>query len=256
MFLSVRSDDPVIGPLESTGGRVRAPRIYEGRELAGLLVVGLLSIVGAAVAVTAGGAPAKLSDSGAEGHDLGSATSHDQQAAYAPLRAAEPAVEGEATLDGRSSVSEVHTVGQEAPTSSKSYEEQLAHPPAPVGNAVSLPDFSGEPSPVPSQPPVSPVLLRPVDRTALQNLTVSLLAVDHSRPKQRGPPTTSAVLAQSPRQRQLGRTASVQKRGMSGHNRGGSVSRELRAVGRLSSGTSGPVPQRRDGQTRASERGS
>ena len=37
MFLSVRSDDLVVGPLESTGGRVRASRIYRGRKLVGLL---------------------------------------------------------------------------------------------------------------------------------------------------------------------------------------------------------------------------
>src|SRR5215211_6732276 len=184
MFLSVRSDDPVIGPLESTGGRVRASRIYKSRKLAGLLLVGLLSIVGAAV--TVGLTPAKLSDSVTDGNGPRNSISLDQQAAYTPLQASEPAMEGaETTLGGPSSISEVHFVGQDAPTSEKSYEEPLAHPPAPDGNATFLPEPSSELSPVPSQP-VSPVLLRPVDRTALQNLTVSLVAPDHSRPEQAG----------------------------------------------------------------------
>jgi hypothetical protein len=216
MFLSVRSADPVIGPLERSGGRVSAPRIYKGRKLAGLLLVGLLSIVGAAV--TVGLAPAKLSDSVTDGNGPRNSISLDQQAAYTPLRASEPAMEGaETTLDGHSSISEVHIVGQDAPTGSESNKEPLAHPPAPGSNATSPPDLSSEPSPVPSQSLVSSEPLRPVDRTALQNLTVSLLAADHSRPEQRGPSTTSATLAQGPRHHQRGRTASVQKRGMSGH---------------------------------------
>ena len=214
MFLSVRSDDAVIGPLESTGGRVRASRIYKSRKLAGLLLVGLLSIVGAAV--TVGLAPAKLSDSATDDHDPRNSISLDQQATYTPLRASESAVEGaETTLGGRSSISEVHIVGQDAPTSKKSYEEPLAHPPAPDGNATFSPELSSELSPVLSQP-VSPVLLRPVDRTALQNLTVSLLVADHSRPEQAGPSATSAFLAQGPRHRQRRRTTLAQKRGMSG----------------------------------------
>jgi hypothetical protein len=216
MFLSLRSADPVIGPLESTGGRVSAPRIYKGRKLAGLLLVGLLSIVGAAV--TVGLTPAKLSDSATDENDPRNSISLDQQAAYTPLPASEPAMEGaETALGGHSSISEVHIVGQDAPTSGKPYEEPLAHPPAPGSNATSPPDLSSEPSPVPSQPLVSSERLRPVDRTALQNLTVSLLAADHSRPEQRGPSTTSATLAQGPRHHQRGRTASAQKRGVSGH---------------------------------------
>jgi hypothetical protein len=216
MFLSVRSADPVIGPLESTGRRVSAPRIYKGRKLAGLLLVGLLSIVGAAV--TVGLTPAKLSDSATDGNGPRNSISLDQQAAYAPSRASEPAVEGaETTLDGHSSISEVHIVGQDAPTSEKSIGEPLAHPPAPGSNAASPPDLSSEPSPVPSQPLVSSEPLRPVDRTALQNLTVSLLAADHPRPEQRGPSTAAATLAQGPRHHQRGRIASVHKRGMSGH---------------------------------------
>jgi hypothetical protein len=214
MFLSVRSDHPVIGPLESTGGRVSTPRIYKSRELAGLLLVGLLSLVG--VAVTVGLAPAKLSDSATDDHDPRNSISLDQQATYTPLRASESAVEGaETTLGGRSSISEVHIVGQDAPTSKKKYEEPLAHPPAPDGNATFSPELSSELSPVLSQP-VSPVLLRPVDRTALQNLTVSLLVADHSRPEQAGPPATSATLAQGPRHRQRRRTTPAKKRGMSG----------------------------------------
>ena len=210
MFLSVRSDDPVVGPLESTGGRVRASRIYKGRKLAGLLLVGLLSIVGAAV--TVGLAPPKPSDSATDGDDPRKLISHDQQTAYAPLRTSDPAVEGaENTLSGRSSISEVHIVGQDAPTSEKSIEEPLAQPPAPDGNATFSPELSSELSPVLSQP-VSPVLIRAIDRTALQNLTVSLLAADHSRPKQAGTPATSAFLSQGPRHRQRRRTTPGQKK--------------------------------------------
>ena len=157
MFLSVRSDDPVIGPLESTGGRVSAPGIYKGRKLAGLLLVGLLSIVGAAV--TVGLTPAKLSDSATDGNDPRKSVSLDQEAAYTPLRASAPAVEGaEINLGSHSCISEVQIVGQDAPTSGKSYEEPLAHLPAPGSNAISPPDLSSEPSPVPSQPPVSSIL--------------------------------------------------------------------------------------------------
>ena len=214
MFLSVRGDDPVIGPLESTGGWVRASRIYKGRKLAGLLLVGWLSIVGAAV--TVGLAPPKPSDSATDSDDPRNSISLDQQAAYAPSRASEPAVEGaETTLGGHSSISEVHIVGQDAPTSEKPYEEPLAHPPAPDGNATFSPELSSELSPVLSQP-VSPVLLRPVDRTALQNLTVSLLVADHSRPEQARPSATSAFLAQGAHHRQRRRTTLAQKRGMSG----------------------------------------
>jgi hypothetical protein len=214
MFLSVRSDDPVIGPLENTGGRVSTPRIYKSRELAGLLLVGLLSLVG--VAVTVGLTPAKLSDSATDDHDPRNSISLDQQATYTPMRASAPAVEGaETTLGGRSSISEVHIVGQDAPTSKKKYGEPLAHPPAPDGNATFSPELSSELSPVLSQP-VSPVLLRPVDRTALQNLTASLLVADHSRPEQAEPLSTSATLAQGPRHRQRRRTTPAKKRGMSG----------------------------------------
>ncbi len=131
MFLSVRSDDPVIGPLESTGGRVSTPRIYKIRELAGLLLVGLLSLVG--VGVTVGLTPAKLSDSATDDHDPRNSISLDQQATYTPLRASESAVEGaETTLGGRSSISEVHIVGQDAPTSKKSMRSHSLTRPHPT----------------------------------------------------------------------------------------------------------------------------
>ena len=174
MSLPVRSDDLVIGPLESSCGRVRAPRTYKSRELTGLLLVGLLSIVGAAVAV--GLMSAKPLDSDSDGHNSRNTTSVDQQATYAPSRVAEPTIKGaEPTLDGPSTISEVRIGEQDAAIRSEPKEEPFTPLPALEGDAILPSEHSDEPLPVPFQPPDSPVLLRRVDRTGLRNLTVRFL---------------------------------------------------------------------------------
>jgi hypothetical protein len=212
VLLSLRSHDPVIGPLESTGGQVRDPRIYKSRKFAGLILVGLLSIVGAVVKIEL--TPAKPSDREAEAPNPRSSISEDRQATVTSTRLAEPAAKADkSALDDHSSVLEVQTGGQDAPTGSdESNKELLVHPTALGSNTILPSDLSNEPSPVPSQPPVSPVLLRPVDRTALQNLTASLLAADHARPKKAEVATPSAALAQGRRHRQQGRITPVQRK--------------------------------------------
>jgi hypothetical protein len=211
MFLLFRSADLIVGPLESTGGQVRGPRIYKSRKFAGLILVGLLSIVGAVVII--GLTPSKPSDSEAEAHNPRSSISADQQATVISSRLAEPdAGANKTALGDHSSVSEVQTGGQDAPTGSDSNKELLVHPTAVGSNTILPSDRPNEPSPGPSQPPVSPVLLRPVDRTALQNLTASLLAADHSRPKKAEVATPSAALAQGLRRRQRGRVNPVQRK--------------------------------------------
>lgn len=208
MFLSIRGDDPLIGPLKSTGCRVRAPRIYKSRKFAGLLLVGLLSTVGAAV--TVGFAPAKPPSSKTDDYNPRDSISLDQQAPFTLPRVAEPAIEGiDTTLGGRNSVSEAHIGGQDVPIRSELNDEPLFHPPPPGSDASLAPDPSNEPSPVPSRLPDSPVPFRQLDRTALQKLTTSLLDSDHARPGQAGSPTTSAPLAQGTRRRQRGRRANT-----------------------------------------------
>jgi hypothetical protein len=210
MSLSVRSGDFVIGPLESTGGRVHAPRTYKRREFTSLLLVGLVSIVGAAVAV--GFTPAKPPDSESGGHGPTNTISVDQQAAYAPSHVAEPAREGaESTLDGRSTMSEVQIGEQDAAIRSEAKEDPLTPSPALGDNATSPSEYSNDSSPVLFRPPDSPVLLGGVDQIALRNLIVSLLASDSSRPEQSGQPTRSAILAKGQHLRQRGRITRAQK---------------------------------------------
>jgi hypothetical protein len=210
MSLPVRSDDLVIGPLESSCGRVRAPRTYKSRELTGLLLVGLLSIVGAAVAV--GLMSAKPLDSDSDGHNSRNTTSVDQQATYAPSRVAEPTIKGaEPTLDGPSTISEVRIGEQDAAIRSEPKEEPFTPLPALEGDAILPSEHSDEPLPVPFQPPDSPVLLRRVDRTGLRNLTISLLASDRPQSEQSRSSTRSATLAKGPHCRQRGRKTPAQK---------------------------------------------
>lgn len=210
MSLSVRSGDFVIGPLEGTGGRVHAPRVYKRREFTSLLLVGLVSIVGAAVAV--GFTPAKPPDSESGGHGPTNTISVDQQAAYAPSHVAEPAREGaESTLDGRSTMSEVQIGEQDAAIRSETKEDPPVPSPALGDNATSPSEHSNESTPVLFRLPDSPVLLGRADQIALRNLIISFLASDSSRPEQSGLPTRSAILAKGPHLRQRGRITRAQK---------------------------------------------
>jgi hypothetical protein len=215
MFLSSRSADLIIGPLKSTGGQVRIPSIYRNGKFAVLLLVSLLGIVGIVCRIVL--APAKPSANEAEAHDPRNSISGDQQTTITLPRLAEPAAEGaETTLDGGSSIPVVDIGGQDAPTSSIPYQEPLADPPALGGNAILPPDFSSEYFAIPPRPPDGPELPRQVDRVALRDLIISLLASNHSRPEQAEPLSTSATLAQGPRHRQRRRTTPAKKRGMSG----------------------------------------
>lgn len=210
MFRSFRNADLVIGPLEATGGQVGVPRNNISLKFVGLLSFALLSVI--VIAAEIGLAPAKPSDNEDEAHDSTNSIPGNQQSTISSSRLAEPITEGaEATLGGSSFGSEVHIGGQDVPTPSKSYQDSLAQPPELAGHAIPPPDLSSEPSLVPSRPPEGPVLLRQVDRTALRNLTVSLLASKPSRPEKAEPLTTAATLARKPRRRQRGRITPVQR---------------------------------------------